>query len=298
MNEENTQVNTEVVETSSTEAPSTPAAPQPGTAEYNATLAAEGAAALGNVPDKFKNEDGSVNTEALAKSYMELENKMHSQPSEPTPEPEPVTDSGPDAVVEELRVPEVPEGAAEVEEQAAQVGLTKTDLSDMTQEIMRSGSISEEQRASLNERGIDNAVIEVVVEGQRARMRQQYSQAADIVGGSDRLSKIFGWAAHNLDDVQRAQINAGLASNASEITLRGLASMYDVAAANTPRSQEPQEGNRKPGQSPAGREVVQGFASKQEYYKASEELQKDPNNLRLRQSIEERMVKTDWSTIG
>lgn len=291
MNEENTTNMAEVSET--------PSAPQPGTAEYNATMAAQGTVALGKVPDKFKNEDGSVNMDALVKSYTELETKLHTKQPEPVPEPVVEEDSGPDALVDELRVPEVDKNATEeeVQKEAAKVGLTREDLGEMTQEIMRAGSISDEQRSSLNQRGIDDAVIDAVVEGQRARMRQQYAQAADIVGGSDRLSKIFGWAAHNLDEVQRAQINAGLASNASEITLRGLASMYDYAVSNKPKSQEIRETSRKPGQSPAGREVVQGFATKAEYYQAYEDLQKNPNDPKLRARVEERMVKTDWTTI-
>jgi len=289
MSEENTeQVTNEVSATA--------AAPQPGTPEYDATMAAQGTVATGKVPDKFKNPDGSVNMDALIKSYTSLEQKLH-QPTE-VEETEPtIEDAGPDAVVDELRVPDVEKEAEETVEAAAKVGLTREDLGHMTNEIMRSGTISDEQRASLNDRGIDDAVIDAVVEGQRARMRQQYSAAADIVGGSDRLSKIFGWAAHNLDEMQRAQINAGLASNASEITLRGLASMYDTAVANKPKSQEMQAGPRKPGQSPAGREVVQGFSTKAEYYKAYEDLTKNPHDQKLRNTIEERMVKTDWTTI-
>ena len=289
MSEENTEQVTNEVS-------ATVAAPQPGTPEYDATMAAQGTVATGKVPDKFKNPDGSVNMDALIQSYTQLEQKFH-QPTEVVETEPTIEDAGPDAVVDELRVPDVKKEAEETVEAAAKVGLTREDLGHMTNEIMRSGTISDEQRASLNDRGIDDAVIDAVVEGQRARMRQQYSAAADIVGGSDRLSKIFGWAAHNLDETQRAQINAGLASNASEITLRGLASMYDTAVANKPKSQEMQDGSRKPGQSPAGREVVQGFSTKAEYYKAYEDLTKNPHDQKLRNMIEERMVKTDWTTI-
>lgn len=297
MSEENTEITNESVETPQTETPAVPASDQPGTDEYNARMAAEGSVALGEVPDKFKNEDGTVNMEAFTKSYLEMEKQFHS-PSETVNEPEPSTDSdpnGPDAVVDELRVPDVPE-ADNVETEAASVGITREDLSEMTTEIMKSGSITDDQRASLHKRGVHDAVIDAVVEGQRAQMRQQYSVAADVVGGSERLSKIFGWAAHNLDEGQRAQINAGLASDASEITLRGLASMYDKAFQETKTSNEMQP-TSKPMQSPAGREVVTGFSTKADYYKAADDLQKNPNDSRLRSAIEERMIKTDWSTI-
>ena len=290
MSEENTtEVTPEVQET--------PKAPQPGTPEYDATMAATGVVATGKVPDKFKNEDGSVNMDALIQSYSELERKFHEPQAEPAVE-KPV-DAGPDAVIDELRVPDVDKDATEeqVQTEAAKVGITREDLGSMTTEIMRSGGISDEQRSSLNQRGIDDAVIDAVVEGQRARMRQQYAAAAEIVGSSDRLSKIFGWAAHNLDETQRAQINAGLASNASEITLRGLAAMYDTAVANKPKSQEMATSARKPGQVSSGREIVQGFSTKAEYYKAYDDLTKNPHDTKLRNMIEERMVKTDWTTI-
>lgn len=295
MNEENTQN----IESTETEAPVTPPAPKPGTDEYNARMAAEGSVALGNVPDKFKNEDGTVNMEAFAQSYMELEKQFHAPKEEPAVEEASNTESsdGPDALVEELRVPEVDASEEEVVEQAEKVGITQEDLSVMTSELMRTGTISEDQRSTLNSRGVDNAVIDAVLEGQRARMRQQYAQAADIVGGSDRLSKIFGWAAHTLDEVQRTHINAGLASNASEVTLRGLASMYDTAMSNQPRNTEMRSVN-KPAQNPSGRETITGYSTKAEYYKAYDELMNNPHDTKLRSSIEDRMRKTDWTTIA
>jgi hypothetical protein len=294
MNEENTQN----IESTETEAPVTPPAPEPGTDEYNARMAAEGSVALGSVPDKFKNEDGTVNMEAFAQSYMELEKQFHAPKEEPVVEEASNTESsdGPDALVEELRVPEVDASEEEVVEQAEKVGITQEDLGVMTSELMRTGTISEDQRSTLNSRGVDNAVIDAVLEGQRARMRQQYAQAADIVGGSDRLSKIFGWAAHTLDEVQRTHINAGLASNASEITLRGLASMYDTANAESPATNE-MRSTRKPSQNPAGREVVQGYKSKSDYYTDAAKLQQTPHDKTLRARVEERMAKTDWSVI-
>ena len=189
MSEENTTPETPV---------ETPAAPAPGTPEYNAQLAAEGTAAMGNVPAKFINEDGSVNVENLAKSYMELEKGQSAAvvvgddvpASNPAEEEAKSNDEPiPQALVEELRVPETVEETAEapVEEQAAAVGVTADDLADMTSSIMRSGTITDEQRADLNSRGIADAVIDTMIDGQRAKMRDQYAQAAEIVGSADRL---------------------------------------------------------------------------------------------------------------
>tara|TARA_B100001093_G_scaffold152768_1_gene145455 strand:- start:9894 stop:10778 length:885 start_codon:yes stop_codon:yes gene_type:complete len=293
MNEENTQN----IESTETEAPVTPVAPEPGSAEYNARMAAEGATALGDVPDKFKNEDGTVNMEAFTQSYMELEKQFHAPKEETVVEEASNTETsdGPDAVVDELRVPDV-ESADDVVTEAANVGITKEDLGSMTAELMKTGEINSDQRASLNAKGVDDVVIDAVVEGQKARMRAQYATASEYVGGSERLSKIFGWAAHNLDENQRAHINAGLAGDASEITLRGLASMYDKAIQSDPASME-MRSSVKPSQNPAGREVVQGFSTKAEYYESYETLLKNPHDTKLRGQIEERMQLTDWSII-
>jgi hypothetical protein len=295
MNEENTQG----IESNNVEAPATPAAPQPGTNEYNARLAAEGSVALGQVPDKFKNEDGTVNMEAFSASYLELEKRFH-EPREETAVEEAsytgLTD-GPDAVTDELRIPDIEPEEDKVTEAAEKVGITTKDLSNMTKELMRTGEITPQQRAELNNKGVDDIVIDTVIEGQRARMRQQYSTAAEYVGGADRLSKIFGWAAHNLGENQRAHINAGLSGEASEITLRGLAAMYDESRTSSPGSTEMRSAT-KPGQSSAGREVTQGYSTKAEYYKSYDELLQNPQDYKLRDRIEDRMRKTDWAVIG
>ena len=282
----------------------TPAAPpSPGTAEYNAQLAAEGQVAMGAVPDKFKQEDGTVNMEAFAKSYVELEKRMHQTAAEPAaPEAEsvqetPAETAAPEAPVDELRVPDAPE--PEAKEEAPQALVSQEDLTRFTSEIMRSGDVTTESRAALLERGIPETLIDNMVEGQRAKMRDQYTRASDIVGSQDRLSKIFGWAANNLDDGQRASVNAGLASSASEATLLGLAAMFDKSQSDAPtatKAAEPREAPRYAANA-AGREVVSGFGSKAEYYTATADPAKmaDP---KYRMSVEQRMIKTDWANLG
>lgn len=273
----------------------TPAAPVPGSAEYNAQMAAEGQAALGSVPDKFRNEDGSVNVENLAKSYLELE-KMKTAPApvaEEAPVAEPAAPAEPEAVVEELRIPDEPAEPETPEVPVDSKVVTDEEMTQYTGEIMRSGDITPESKAALIERGIPESLINSMVEGQRAKMRDQYQRAGSIVGGEDRLSKIFGWAAKNLDEEQRAAVNAGLASSASEATLRGLASMYDSNVQNSPKAAEPREAPRYAA-NPAGREVVTGFTSKAEYYSAIDAASKDPS---LQAALIERASKTDINSL-
>jgi programmed cell death protein 5 len=47
----------------------------------------------------------------------------------------------------------------------------------------------------------------------------------------DQLKQIFDWAEGNLSSEEQQQINIGLASPSYEVTLRGLASMYDQRSA-------------------------------------------------------------------
>ncbi len=276
----------------------TPAPVVPGTPEYNAQMAAEGQAAMGGVPEKFRNEDGSVNVENLAKSYMELE-KMRAAPAAeaaPVEEPAaaaPVADPEPEALVDELRVPDAPAEPETPEVPADTKVVSDAEMTQYTSEIMRSGDITQESKNALIERGIPESLITSMVEGQRATMRSQYQRAGEIVGGEDRLSKIFGWAAKNLDDGQRSAVNAGLASSASEATLRGLASMYESSQAESPKASEPREAPRYAA-NPSGREVVGGFKSKAEYYTAIDAASKDPS---LQAALIERASKTDLNTL-
>ncbi len=273
----------------------TPAPVVPGTPEYNAQMAAEGAAAMGQVPEKFRAEDGSVNVEAMAKAYSELEKQFH-QPKADAVEA-PVQEETPaepvKAPVDELRVPEVPEPAPEPE--APKELISDEEMQGFVQEIMAKGDITDESRANLHGRGIPESLISSMVQGHRATMQQQFSKAEEIVGGKDRLNGIFDWAANNLSVEQRGAINAGLASPTSEATLLGLAAMYDRAAANAPKAAEPKEAPRY-ATNPAGRQGMTGYGSKSEMYTAMGDP-KFAGDPKFRAEVEARVALTDMSNL-
>lgn len=288
----------EEIPTPGVETPATPAPPAPGTPEYNAQLAAEGQAATGGIPEKFQRATPAESVAAMAAAYAELEKNFHANGAAPAAEAvaEPVVETPVEAaaVVEELRVPDEPVAEPEPEVPVDNAVVKDEEMAQYTQEIMRTGSISEESKTSLVERGIPESLINSMVEGQRAKMRDQYSRAGEIVGGSDRLSKIFGWAAKNLDEGQRAAINSGLAGSASEATLRGLAGMYDSAdTTESVKAAEPREAPRYAA-NPAGREVVTGFTSKADYYAAIDAASKDPS---LQPALIDRASRTDINSL-
>lgn len=280
--------------------PETPAetpAPQPGSAEYNAQVAAEGSVALGQVPEKFLQEDGTVNMEAFTKSYLEMEKQFHAPKTE-APVAEPVQEADatvePETpVVEELRVPDPVEPEVESVEAPKEL-ITNDEMDGYIKEIMATGDISDASKSDLIGRGIPEGLITSMVAGHRATMQQQYADAGQVVGGKERLDSIFRWAADNLPAERRQAINEGL-KNDGEATLLGLAAMYDRAQSDAPKAQEPREAPRYAA-NPAGQQTIQGFVTKADMYAAmgDPKYQADP---KFRAEVEARMRVTDMNTI-
>ena len=280
--------------------PDTPAetpAPQPGTPEYNAQAAAEGSVAMGQVPEKFLQEDGTVNMEAFTKSYLEMEKQFHAPKTEaPVAEPVQEADAAVEPetpVVEELRVPDPVEPEVNTEEAPKEL-ITNDEMDGYIKEIMATGDISDASKSDLIGRGIPEGLITSMVAGHRATMQQQYADAGQVVGGKERLDSIFRWAADNLPAERRQAINEGLKSD-GEATLLGLAAMYDRAQSDAPKAQEPQEAPRYAA-NPAGQQTIQGFVTKSDMYAAMGDPKygADP---KYRAEVEARMRVTDMNTI-
>lgn len=298
------EINNAPVEgTPAPEATEAPAPVVPGTAEYDAQMIARS----GNVPAKFVDQaTGQVNMDAFIQSYTALEQKMSQgvapeAPAEPAAEASaeevaPVEEGTP--VVDELAVrdpePEpVEEAPAEGE---APSGVTAQEWTDWKMEIMRQGDLTPETKELVKQRlGLPEEVVNDYVDAQRAQMRAGFSKAADVVGGQESLSKIFGWASNNLDAGAREVINAGLASPAWETTLRGLESQYNAAEAARPKAAE--MSHQAQAASPAGVETVKGFGSMAEFT----QLRADPRygkDARFTQMLNNRAAMTDWRSMG
>ena len=266
---------------------------QPGTPEYDAAMAARGAAEQAvqrtAVPEKFQREDGTVDMEALAKSYAELEKQFHT-PKEETPEP---TKEAP--VNQEFRIPS-PQDEAEGEEPTLKSELTQEDYNDWGNELAAKGEFSEATIAVIKTKtNFTDQMIKDWTLGQKAKQKEAFGQASQLVGGEERLGAMFNWAANNLPKDQQEIVNQRLAGPDYEVTLYGLASMYDKAMAAAPKAQEPvPPQNRTP--NPAGRSTVAGFTSYGEFTQA----RSDPRYMQdanYRGAVEERMVKTNWQSL-
>ena len=285
-------------------APEAPAPVVPGTPAYDAQMIAKS----GNVPAKFVDQaTGQVNMEAFVQSYTALEQKMSAGAEAPELTPVEEVPAAPveEAPVEEaapmidelaLRDPEpepVEEAPAEGE---APSGVTAQEWTDWKMEIMRQGDLTPETKELVKQRlGLPEEVVNDYVDAQRAQMRAGFSKAAEVVGGQESLSKIFGWASNNLDAGAREVINTGLASPAWETTLRGLESQYNAAQAARPKAAE--MSHQAQAASPAGVETVKGFGSMAEF----SQLRSDPRygkDARFTQMLNERAAQTNWRSMG
>tara|TARA_B110000211_G_scaffold225139_1_gene276966 strand:+ start:3834 stop:4745 length:912 start_codon:yes stop_codon:yes gene_type:complete len=286
-------------EVQATEAPAPIA---PGSEQYNALMATKGEIAQGNVPAKFLKEDGQVDVHAMANSYLELE-KQFSSPKTETAAPAEVApvEEAPAEVapvqedMDKLQIDAPVEAPVEevVEEAPAKREITETQWGEWKGEIMRDGDLSPETKALVAEQlGLSEVLINDFVQGQKAQLRAGMTKAADVVGGKDNLSKLFGWAANNLEESVRAQVNAGLAGPSWEVTLRGLESQYSAAHQASAKGQEMT--HKTSSANPVGSETIKGFGSVAEFSQS----RNDPrygSDARYTESVNRRAGMTDWS---
>jgi hypothetical protein len=163
-------------------------------------------------------------------------------------------------------------------------------------ELAVSGEMSE---STVNEimdtTGFPKAVVDDFITGQKAKRRESFSKASDIVGSKERLQDIFEWAETTLSLEQQQQINMGLSSPSYEVTLRGLASMYNESSAQAAKNQEPTQVQ--------GLQQVSGSESGFTAYRTKREFTADRNNPRFklepqfRQAVEQRMLRTDFNSL-
>lgn len=163
-------------------------------------------------------------------------------------------------------------------------------------ELASTGEMSEDTMAEIKAvTQFPDEVIKDYIDGQKAKMRESFGTASEVVGGRDKLKEIFTWAENNLSPEEQSQINQGLASPTYEITLRGLESMYNQRSVAVEKGMEPS-------QTPNLQQVSAtetGFSG----YKTKREFMSDRNNPRFklepqfREAVEQRMVRTDFNTL-
>ena len=141
------------------------------------------------VPEKFQRDDGSVDMEALAKSYAELEKQFHAPKEEAPPVP---TEETP----KEFRIPS-PQDEVESEEPMVKSELTQEDYNNWGNELAAKGEFSEATIAEIKSKtNFTDQMIADWTLGQKAKQKEAFVQASQLVG--ERLGAMFNWAANNL----------------------------------------------------------------------------------------------------
>jgi len=162
------------------------------------------------VPDKFIQEDGTVDVEALSKSYMELERLRSGLPPE----------GG--EVSEDDEVSPGPEGQL----------VSQDELQSYSEAVLQDGNLSDETYTDLEARGLPRDLVEAYVSGQKALMAQSRSEFLNAVGGEEAYESLSGWAGENLSDAELDAYNDAMNSgdhNSIMMNIQGLYARYQQA---------------------------------------------------------------------
>ncbi len=185
-----------------------------------------------NVPEKFWNaETGAVNTEALLKSYTELE-KVKSKPAEPV-ESKPATMGEPAKTPEQLAAEaaaKAAEPAKTPEQLAAEANTARQSASDAaTADLASTGKISDASYAKLAAAGYSRAQVDTYVEGQQAKATLQLNAMYDVVGGKSSFDTMVSWGTTNYSEAEQQAFNSALRSGdkgQQQMAVAGLKARY------------------------------------------------------------------------
>lgn len=187
--------------------------PVKGSPEHNALMASMAPA---NVPDKFKNTDGTVNLPALAQAYRELETKQSTAKVEPKIET-PATAGIDPGLIEEALTGKVEAGASASGWQTAQAEIeTDGDISPTTREALKA------------KHGVDDNVLNGMVSGHKATLAVHTQKLADSVGGAEALTGVLQYAARTMQPAELTQLRAALKGPMGPMVLKGLSASMNA----------------------------------------------------------------------
>tara|TARA_Y100001951_G_C11295571_1_gene275302 strand:+ start:2552 stop:3457 length:906 start_codon:yes stop_codon:yes gene_type:complete len=162
------------------------------------------------------------------------------------------------------------------------------------QELALSGDFSADTRGAIKSAmGVDDAVVDTFIAGQKALRKEAYDSAANVVGDQQTLDNILSWAGESLNDQERDDLNSMLAGPSYKTALLGLQARYNQEQANKPnRRQEPAPVQGRENAAMAqDADAIKPFSTTQEmnFYMNKPEYRTDPE---YRAQIEARLVKT------
>lgn len=238
------------------------------------------------IPKKFMNEDGSVNVDALAKSYSELEKKMSQPKAQQNLE---VNQEAPkeDKPTEEQPKQETPQ--VENEQQARELVSSKgIDFDALTQEYNTLGGLSPKSYEALAKAGIPQETVDAYVQGQFALAEKFQGEAMDMVGGREAYNEMADWARTNMTTGQLQAYNNAVSSRDPDVikfAVGALKAQYESANGYSPKRQ-------LMGSTNSSGETIKPFMSRTQYVDAIKDAryERDPA---YRAEVVERLQRSD-----
>jgi hypothetical protein len=168
------------------------------------------------LPEKFKSP------EEMANAYKSLESKLGSK----EPEAPATTEVALDA---EAPKPD------EVAEELSSRGLDFTTFSD---EFAANGSLSDESYGALEAKGIDRAMVDQYIAGQRATAAAYEGEVKQSIGGAEEFDAMVAWAQSNVSNADLASYNKAVASgdpSAARLAVKGMHAQYKESRGSEPK---------------------------------------------------------------
>jgi hypothetical protein len=176
----------------------------------------------GQVPQKFLNDDGTPNIEKLTTAYKELERKQSGGTAPAAKaDPAPATDTAATAAPADPQAQTFLDALInEGKEQAPAQG--SIDWKAIETEINTTGALKPDTMKALTTAGVPETMIQAAVEGAKAKQKESFRKAAEIVGGEANLQGILKFVNASFDLTQKQQLLAALQGPQSEAVLLGL----------------------------------------------------------------------------
>jgi len=200
--------------------PNTPAVP-PQVAEW-----AKG------IPEKFIRPTMEESLKALSESYTHLERSKGSPPSSPTPSNTPNTLS--------LKAPENKPAT-----------FSEKDWDALFDEAAQ-GTLTDERIAQAEAAGVPKAVIQRLGDTMQTARAGQLNEAAQLVGGQEKLQALVGWAQQSLSPAELNALDKQLKMPGWQNIVLGLNARYEMYNGKPPNSHpmyEPSVVNSNPNNS-------------------------------------------------
>ncbi len=186
-----------------------------------------------DVPEKFWDaEKGAVNTEALLKSYIELEKFKGGKPEGEAP-------AGDGTKIPPEAAQDGQQAANEGGENGADNG-TDADPSGPLAEAFASaaeayatnnGELPQESREALIKAGIPSATIDLYLQGVKAQEKALEASAHEVAGGADQFKAAVAWAADNWSPEEIDAFNGSVGNpKLIKLAVGGLMAAYKAGA--------------------------------------------------------------------